>query len=121
MIKFSASVLVASLVVVTAAQSAPAPAGPRDRNIGLDSDQPIAVNADSFLADLNGETGTYTGNVIVTQGRVRLHADEVKVTEQPFPSFGTASSVSSMAACTFTSKCRRHSSIVMSSSIGNQA
>jgi len=47
--------------------------------LGIDSTQPIAVNADSFLADLNGETGTYTGNVIVTQGAVRLHADEVKV------------------------------------------
>ena len=37
------------------------------------------MNADSFLADLKGETGTYTGNVIVTQGEVRLHADEVTV------------------------------------------
>ena len=80
MMKFSLSVLAAWLAAVTAAQSAPAPAAQRDRNLGLDSDQPIAVNADSFLADLNGETGTYTGNVIVTQGRVRLHADEVKVT-----------------------------------------
>jgi lipopolysaccharide export system protein LptA len=48
--------------------------------VGLDSNAPIAVNADAFLADLNGETGTYTGNVIVTQGAVRLHADQVKVT-----------------------------------------
>jgi lipopolysaccharide export system protein LptA len=80
MMKFPVSVLAAWLAAVTAAQSAPAPAAQRDRNLGLDSDQPIAVNADSFLADLNGETGTYTGNVIVTQGRVRLHADEVKVT-----------------------------------------
>jgi len=48
--------------------------------MGLDSNAPIAVNADAFLADLNGETGTYTGNVIVTQGAVRLHADQVKVT-----------------------------------------
>ena len=80
MTKFLASVLGAWLLAVTAAQSAPAPAAQRDRTLALDSDQPIAVNADSFLADLNGETGTYTGNVIVTQGRVRLHADEVKVT-----------------------------------------
>ena len=41
-----------------------------------DSSKPIAVNADSFVADLNGETGVYTGNVIVTQGRVRLHAEQ---------------------------------------------
>jgi lipopolysaccharide export system protein LptA len=80
MMKFSAALVAVLLIGVTAAQSAPAPAAQRDRNLGLDSDQPIAVNADSFLADLNGETGTYTGNVIVTQGRVRLHADEVKVT-----------------------------------------
>jgi lipopolysaccharide export system protein LptA len=80
MMRFPVSVLAAWLAAATAAQSAPAPAAQRDRNLGLDSDQPIAVNADSFLADLNGETGTYTGNVIVTQGRVRLHADQVKVT-----------------------------------------
>jgi len=58
-----------------AAMAAPAPS----TSLGLDSSQPIAVNADSFLADLNNEIGTYTGNVIVTQGEVRLHADEVKV------------------------------------------
>ena len=47
--------------------------------LGLNSREPIAVNADSFLADLNGDTGTYTGNVIVVQGPVKLHADKVKV------------------------------------------
>jgi lipopolysaccharide export system protein LptA len=60
--------------VLTAA-AAPAPTA----SLGLDASQPIAVNADAFLADLNKETGTYTGNVIVTQGGVRLHADEVTV------------------------------------------
>jgi lipopolysaccharide export system protein LptA len=70
-----------------ASEAAPAPArapaaaaARRTPNVGLDSNAPIAVNADAFLADLNGETGTYTGNVIVTQGAVRLHADQVKVT-----------------------------------------
>jgi lipopolysaccharide export system protein LptA len=67
--------LVASILsaAALAAMAAPAP------DAGLDSSQPIAVNADAFLADLNNETGTYTGNVIVTQGEVRLHADEVTV------------------------------------------
>jgi lipopolysaccharide export system protein LptA len=65
--------------VADAAQTASPPAR-KAPNAGLDSNAPIAVNADSFLADLNGETGTYTGNVIVTQGMVRLHADQVKVT-----------------------------------------
>ena len=77
--------LAASTIVFAAeqAQSAPAPApagGRANPNLGLNSNQPIAVNADSFLADLNGETGTYAGNVIITQGTVRLHADQVKVT-----------------------------------------
>jgi lipopolysaccharide export system protein LptA len=70
-----------TVMVVDMALSAPAPApARRPSNVGLDSNAPIAVNADSFLADLNGETGTYTGNVIVTQGSVKLHADRVKVT-----------------------------------------
>jgi lipopolysaccharide export system protein LptA len=70
-------------IVLTAtnlATAAPAPAPARNGpSAGLDPSQPIAVNADSFLADLNGETGTYTGNVIVTQGRVKMRADTVKV------------------------------------------
>ena len=69
---------VASVSIVLfagAAHAAVAPGNP----LGLNSREPIAVNADSFLADLNGNTGTYTGNVIVTQGQVKLHADEVKV------------------------------------------
>ena len=72
------SVLMFAASFALGAQAAPAPA-PARPNLGIDSSQPIAVNADSFLADLNGETGTYTGNVIVTQGAVKLHADEVKV------------------------------------------
>ena len=62
-----------------AQRHAAAPAHRIGNPLGLNSREPIAVNADSFLADLNGDTGTYTGNVIVTQGMVKLHADEVKV------------------------------------------
>jgi len=47
--------------------------------LGFDPDQPIAVNADTFAADLRGESGTYSGNVLVVQGAVRLRADEIKV------------------------------------------
>jgi lipopolysaccharide export system protein LptA len=54
-------------------------AAPAPEMLGLSGDKPIAVNADSFSADLKAETGTYRGNVIVTQGDVRLHADEVTV------------------------------------------
>ena len=55
------------------------PAFGAESALGLDADKPIAVNADSFSADLNAETGTYTGNVIVVQGAVRLRADSVTV------------------------------------------
>ncbi|HSZ73928.1 MAG TPA: lipopolysaccharide transport periplasmic protein LptA [Rhizomicrobium sp.] len=43
------------------------------------TNQPIQVSSDSFLADVNAKTGTYMGNVIVTQGDFRLRADKVKV------------------------------------------
>lgn len=69
--------LLAAALAAGPASTAPAPGA--SATFGLNLNQPIAVNADSFLADLNGETGTYTGNVIVSQGPVRLHADRVTV------------------------------------------
>jgi len=73
------SVFVLAFLAASLPSGSALPAAAPAQTLGLDATQPIAVNADSFLADLNGETGTYTGNVIVTQGPVRLHADEVKV------------------------------------------
>ena len=66
---------VAGIAAVHAGSAAPA----INDALGFSSDKPIAVNADSFAADLNSETGTYSGNVIVSQGDVRLHADQVTV------------------------------------------
>lgn len=43
------------------------------------TNQPIDVNADKFTADLNNKTFMYTGNVIVTQGDMKLRAADVKV------------------------------------------
>jgi lipopolysaccharide export system protein LptA len=45
-----------------------------------DSSQPITVDADRMAADLNGKSVLYTGNVIVTQGDITLHADSVRLT-----------------------------------------
>ena len=73
---WTAAILVSSMLGAAALAAAAPATGP---TLGLDSSQPIAVNADSFLADLNNETGTYSGNVIVTQGAVKLHADQVRV------------------------------------------
>jgi lipopolysaccharide export system protein LptA len=70
----------ASLVFVLLAFAA-RPAYPADATagLGIDASQPIAVNADNLVADLKSETALYTGNVIVTQGAIRLHADRLKV------------------------------------------
>jgi lipopolysaccharide export system protein LptA len=44
-----------------------------------DSNQPINIDADSVTTDLVSKTVTYNGNVIVTQGDIRMHADVMKV------------------------------------------
>jgi len=44
-----------------------------------DANAPIHVSADNFLADVNAKTGTYAGNVIVTQGDFHLRADKMRV------------------------------------------
>jgi lipopolysaccharide export system protein LptA len=70
------AILAALLLGTTAAAAGEAnPAA----TLGVDTGQPIAVNADSFTADLKAETGTYIGNVIVVQGDVKLRADNVTV------------------------------------------
>jgi len=66
-----------SIALLLAAGSAVAASAPAD--MGFDSSEPIAVNADSFSADLQAETGTYSGNVLVVQGAIRMRADEVTV------------------------------------------
>lgn len=60
-----------------AAPQSPKPAGIAGLN--HNSSEPIQVNADAFYADLNADTGTYRGNVVVVQGDMKLHADEVRV------------------------------------------
>jgi lipopolysaccharide export system protein LptA len=44
-----------------------------------DSNKPINIAADKVLADLNAKSVTYSGNVVVTQGDIRMHADAMKV------------------------------------------
>jgi lipopolysaccharide export system protein LptA len=44
-----------------------------------DSKAPIEVSADNFLADLNAKSGTYSGNVIVKQGNMRVRANTVRI------------------------------------------
>jgi lipopolysaccharide export system protein LptA len=44
-----------------------------------DANAPINVSADKFLADSNAKTGTWTGNVLVVQGDMRMRANSVRV------------------------------------------
>jgi lipopolysaccharide export system protein LptA len=60
------------LTLPAAAAAAPA-TGKHDANA------PINVSADKFLADSNAKTGTWTGNVVVVQGDMRMRANSVRV------------------------------------------
>ncbi|HWC63485.1 MAG TPA: lipopolysaccharide transport periplasmic protein LptA [Rhizomicrobium sp.] len=43
------------------------------------TNQPIDIAADKVTANLEEKTVTYTGNVVVTQGDIKMHADAMKV------------------------------------------
>jgi lipopolysaccharide export system protein LptA len=67
--------LVAAFVLLAAA-----PAAAQITNLGKhNTNAPINVSADQFNADMNSKAGTYSGNVIVTQGDIRLRANTVRV------------------------------------------
>jgi lipopolysaccharide export system protein LptA len=44
-----------------------------------DSNAPINISSDSFQADLNAKTGTWSGNVIVTQADTKIRANSVRM------------------------------------------
>jgi len=51
-----------------------------------DANQPIAISADRFVAEKNpaagngGQiTGTYSGNVLITQGEIKMRANSVRI------------------------------------------
>ena len=46
---------------------------------GHDSSAPISVTADNFTGDFETKVGSYRGNVIVSQGSFKLHAEQVTV------------------------------------------
>jgi lipopolysaccharide export system protein LptA len=61
----------------------PAPAKPATDKPILgphDNNAPIDISSDSFQADLNGKTGTWSGNVIVVQGDMKLRSNTVRMT-----------------------------------------
>lgn len=54
-------------------------AAPAAKPIAGDSNAPINISSDSFQADLNSKTGTWSGNVVVVQGDMKLRANSVRM------------------------------------------
>ena len=77
-----AAVILALLFFPVLAQAAQPAAAPKKSITGQqhDNNAPIDISADSFQADLNAKSATYTGNVIVTQGDMKLRANTVHIT-----------------------------------------
>jgi lipopolysaccharide export system protein LptA len=72
-----ALVVVAVLAFSVSGHAAPAP---KPAGSGHDNSAPISISSDSFQADLNAKSGTYTGNVMITQGDMKLRANSVRLT-----------------------------------------
>ncbi len=74
----------AALIFLMLCAAAPALAQTKSSILGKrDTSQPINIAADKVMADLNAKTVTYSGNVVVTQGNIRMHADAMKVNTDP--------------------------------------
>jgi len=79
------AIVFALLVLPSGLQAAQPAAAPATKQSGQvlgqqNNNAPIDISSDSFQADLNGKTGTWTGNVIVIQGDMKLRANSVHMT-----------------------------------------
>ena len=45
-----------------------------------DTDKPIHIDSDQQSLDMDSNVATFTGNVVVTQGTIKINADKVVVT-----------------------------------------
>ena len=71
---------VATLVLVTAAAAGPAHAEKADRT------KPMSVTSggdNPDVVDLKKHSAVFTGNVVITQGTLEIHADRVEVSQDP--------------------------------------
>ena len=73
--------VLAALAIPTSLQAAQPAAAPAKPALGQhDNNAPIDISSDSFQADLNGKTGTWTGNVVVVQADTKMRANTVRMT-----------------------------------------
>ncbi|HMH64146.1 MAG TPA: lipopolysaccharide transport periplasmic protein LptA [Rhizomicrobium sp.] len=78
-------IFLAAIAATAPASAFAAPAGPQPASaakpiVPHDSKTPINISSDTFQADLNGKTGTWSGNVVLVQGDMKLRANSVRVT-----------------------------------------
>ena len=74
--KYKTSELSLNVVLASALCAASLPA----LAVTGDTDQPIHIDSDQQSLDMQGNVATFTGNVIVTQGTIKINADKVVVT-----------------------------------------
>jgi lipopolysaccharide export system protein LptA len=68
------------LLILALLYAAPAIAAAPSSVMGKhDPNAPINISADKFAADSNAKTGTWTGNVMVVQGDMRMRANSVRL------------------------------------------
>ena len=73
--KFKTNKLSLNLVLASSLLAASIPAFA----VTGDTDQPIHIESDQQSLDMQGNVVTFTGNVIVTQGTIKINADKVVI------------------------------------------
>ena len=74
--KFKTNKLSLKVVIASALLAASLPA----LAVTGDTEQPIHIESDQQSLDMQGNIVTFTGNVVVTQGTIKINADKVVVT-----------------------------------------
>jgi lipopolysaccharide export system protein LptA len=77
--KHSLVFLAAFAAALTAAGSSQAAPAAKPVIAPHDNNAPINISSDSFQADLNGKTGTWSGNVVVVQADTKMRANSVRM------------------------------------------
>ena len=74
--KFKPNKLSLNFVIASALLAASLPA----LAVTGDTEQPIHIESDTQSLDMQGNVVTFTGNVVMTQGTIKINADKVVVT-----------------------------------------
>jgi lipopolysaccharide export system protein LptA len=73
------SLILIALVCALSAAVLPGAVHGQNRPAGLDSDQPIDIDADDLEVRQDQNLAVFSGNVVAVQGRIQLRAEQLKV------------------------------------------